>query len=733
MKLTKLFSHRVLGLIISAPLLIGTLKLHKIKVLFSLMLCVISMSLSMTAAPSNPDISFGVLGKVISGPDGSQLTLGNKMILQADGKIIMIGFGNNLGFIVARYNSDGTLDTTFGNNGWTSVTFGTDSASANSVDIQPDGKIIVGGTLWTIVNNAQLYDFGIARFNPNGSLDTTFDGDGKTIVSFTPELINIFQGERLSTIKATNDGKIILAGSATDPTGFSAIILARLTGNGSPDTTFDTDGRVVGENTTHQVVNDSTVLSDGSIVVVGYRQPSGRIIRKFDVNGNVQWTFQQSDGEFIRSGFNGIAAQPDGKFIVVGYSNTSIGGGISRIIALRLNANGTLDTTFSSPSVMPTGNAISVALQSDGKIVANFSATTDFGDTRNSFNLIRWNSNGSLDSAFGNGGIINASVTGGLDYANKVLIQPDGKILIGGYSTLSSPTRNYFTMVRYLGSFAALHEPLFDFDGDGKADVSVYRPSTNIWYRLLSSNSSVLQNNFGSVGDIPTPADFDGDGKTDLAIFRPSTGTFWYQSSINNAQIANQWGQNGDIPRPSDFDGDGKADFIIFRPAENNWYRSGSTGQVSIKPFGSVGDKPVIGDFDGDGKSDVAIFRPSTGDWWYQSSVDNSQRATHFGASTDVPTPADFDGDGKTDFAVYRPSTGVWYVLNSSTGSATIVQFGISEDKPVAADYDGDGKADIAVFRPSTGLWYQMRSTSGFSALQFGISSDTALPNSFVP
>jgi hypothetical protein len=273
----------------------------------------------------------------------------------------------------------------------------------------------------------------------------------------------------------------------------------------------------------------------------------------------------------------------------------------------------------------------------------------------------------------------------------------------------------------------------FDFDNDGKADVAVFRPSTNIWYRLLSGNSGLLQNNFGSAGDIPTPADFDGDGKTDMAIFRPSTGTFWYQSSINNAQMATQWGQAGDIPRPSDFDGDGKADFVLYRPAENNWYRLGSTGQISNKNFGAASDKPVIGDFDGDGKSDVAIYRPSTGTWWYQSSINNAQIATQFGNSVDVPSPADFDGDGKTDFAVFRPTTGVWYILNSRNGTATIIPFGTLEDKPIPADYDGDGKSDIAVFRPSTGIWYLLQSTSGFAGLQFGISSDVPIPNSFVP
>lgn len=272
-----------------------------------------------------------------------------------------------------------------------------------------------------------------------------------------------------------------------------------------------------------------------------------------------------------------------------------------------------------------------------------------------------------------------------------------------------------------------------DFDGDGKSDIGVYRPSEGNWY-INQSQSGFKVFRFGASGDIPTSSDFDGDGKADISVYRPSNGTWYYLKSSDNSFAAVQFGQNGDLPRPADFDGDGKADISVFRPSNGAWYRiNSSSGSFSGSIFGSNSDKPLIADFDGDGKSDLAVFRPSNSTFYWTASSNNGFNAAQFGLSTDIPTLGDFDGDGKTDIAVFRLSNGTWYRTNSSNGTFAATQFGQNGDMPVTADYDGDGKNDTAVFRPSTGNWYYTQSSNGgFIGLNFGVSTDNPIPAAFL-
>jgi hypothetical protein len=275
-----------------------------------------------------------------------------------------------------------------------------------------------------------------------------------------------------------------------------------------------------------------------------------------------------------------------------------------------------------------------------------------------------------------------------------------------------------------------------DVDGDGRADFTVYRPSTGQWFNSRSGTNYATSGTFqfGLSGDIPVPSDFDGDGTTDLAVFRPSNGT-WYiltsGSSFTAAAIF-QFGLNGDTPVLGDFDGDGRADPAVFRASTGTWYvlTSGSNFSASASyQWGLNGDVPVPGDYDGDGTTDLAVYRASIGTWFVKLSSTGFVGSTSFqwGLGGDIAVPGDFDGDGRTDLGVFRPSTGTWFIRLSATGYATSVayQWGLNGDIPVPGDFDGDGKTDIAVLRPPTGTWFILNSRVPTSTIaQWGLPGD---------
>jgi len=286
------------------------------------------------------------------------------------------------------------------------------------------------------------------------------------------------------------------------------------------------------------------------------------------------------------------------------------------------------------------------------------------------------------------------------------------------------------------GAFAPKRAP-FDFDGDGKTDLSVFHPTDTPgapdFSLRNSSNINVVQNTpWGSVGDRAAIADFDGDGKADIAVFRPSEGNWYALRSSDSAVIALHFGLNGDKPVPADYDGDGKADIAVFRPSDGNWYylRS-SDGQFFGGHWGATGDIPVQEDYDNDGKNDLAVFRPADGAWYILGSTQGFF-AQHFGLGSDRPVAGDYDGDGRSDFTVFRPSDGIWYLLRSTSGFQAM-PFGLGSDLPIQVDMDGDGVRDIAVHRADNSAWFHLRSSDGnFNAGNFGSASDTPLPSIYV-
>lgn len=381
------------------------------------------------------DHTFGTDGRLTT--DFNSDDFAYSVAIQSDGKIVAAGYDYGDNFDLSRYNTDGSLDDTFGRSGKLTDRLRVNQGSTyyTSTAIQQDSKLVTAGYTW----NGSNYDFAVARYNIDGSLDNSFSTDGKQTTDFASA------DEFAYSVAIQKDGKIVLAG-ASGP----YFALSRYNTDGSLDKSFGDDGKKI---TNFGIDRSATAASaaiqkDGKIVVAGYTygasQPNEDFaLARYNINGTPDSTFSLYGKLTTDLGYGDIATsiaiQNDGKIIVAGNSSINVRGENSSFFALtRYNADGTLDNNFSEDGKQVTSfnqfsSAQSVALQNDGKIVVAGS-TSSSSPNGEDFALARYNTDGSLDNTFGNDGTQITDLGSGSESANAVAIQRDGKIVAGGSS-----------------------------------------------------------------------------------------------------------------------------------------------------------------------------------------------------------------------------------------------------------------------------------------------------------
>lgn len=345
------------------------------------------------------DNTFGTGGKVTTDFAIQSIDYANAIALQTDGKIIAVGgtkSGSNYDVAIARYNTDGSLDQSFGTNGKVTTSFGSGDNTASAVAVQPDGKIVVAGTMY----NGNDDDFEVLRYNSDGTLDNSFGVSGKMNVDFGA--LQISNNDYGRGVAVQPDGKIIVVGYSDNGVYNHDIAIARFTTSGGLDNSFSSDGQVLTDylGSTDDFAYGVALQPDGKIVVAGrvtYGQYRAVLLR-YTSTGSLDNTFSSDGGLIVGWGSSGeqasaVLVQPNGQIVVAGsYSN----GSNADFAWTRFDANGTLDNTcgkVTTPFGSSDENAFAVAMQSDQKIVV--AGFTNNGSNHD-FAVARYNASGTV-------------------------------------------------------------------------------------------------------------------------------------------------------------------------------------------------------------------------------------------------------------------------------------------------------------------------------------------------
>jgi uncharacterized delta-60 repeat protein len=373
--------------------------------------------------------------------DGYSTDLGQSVLVQPDGRILLAGssqVGGFAGFALVRFQVDGSLDAGFNASASYTSPQGSSGDNALSAALQADGKVVLAGVSNGYPGNS---DFAVLRYNADGSLDTSFSQDGKLTTSLSTSY-DVAYG-----VVVQHDGKMVVAGRSVGSNQDLAVV--RYHANGSLDTSFSEDGKVITPvGTEHDEGLSLALQPDGKILVAGSSQSDFALLR-YNTDGSLDTSFS-GDGilttDIASSNDSGqsVTLQPDGKIIVAGYSSGDIA-------LVRYHTDGSLDASFSGDGKLTTDIGFrsdvgySLTLQPDGKMLVVGSSSRN---NNSDFAVLRYNTDGSLDTGFSQGGVVLTSLGSGNDVAYSVSVQSDGKILVAGSS--HNGRNEDFALVRYL-------------------------------------------------------------------------------------------------------------------------------------------------------------------------------------------------------------------------------------------------------------------------------------------
>jgi uncharacterized delta-60 repeat protein len=427
----------------------------------------VASAVAAAAAPGQLDPSFGAGGTVVT-EFPSSYSGARAVAVQADGRIVAAGFAHTNNSIISdfaltRYDASGALDPTFGTGGRVRTDFGGRFDEALAVAVQPDGRVVVAGNS----SDANGSDMAVARYNSDGLLDASFDGDGMALVDFGSEA-------SARAVALQPDGGIVLAGGVLQPVGggccVSDFALVRLTSVGALDSSFDGDGRVVtdflaGADNGHDVAQAVRVQADGRIVAAG-AGVAGVVsvdfaVARYLADGSLDATF--SDDGLVTTDFVGyfdeirdLAVDTGGR-IVTGGQSCEFPGNSDEVCDFglaRYTSNGTLDRRFGRKGRVRTdlGADLSegirgVVVQTDGRIVA---AGDTSGPGASDVGLTRYRSDGRLDRGFGVNGVVITPVSPSTDEVGGLELQADGRLVVAGTTAISQSFG--FFVSRYLGA-----------------------------------------------------------------------------------------------------------------------------------------------------------------------------------------------------------------------------------------------------------------------------------------